>query len=189
MKRALKLPQKNTFKSFSFISAMLLALVVFNPIYGQTKTTIVTKTTTNERIIKGLIANEDGPLVGVNITQKRTKNGTVTNEKGEFIFDQVKPDEAYSFQSVVVDMDSEIRIFNQDGEVIESIMPNAGGEFVYVRLKDSDKIITITNEKNVTVKVAEEEKFNIPSIYFEINESQLSHLAGLVLNNLNYTVT
>jgi outer membrane protein OmpA-like peptidoglycan-associated protein len=63
-------------------------------------------------------------------------------------------------------------------------MPNAGGEFVYIRLKDSDKIITITNEKNVTVKVAEEEKFNLPSIYFEINESQLTHRAGLVLNNL-----
>lgn len=86
MKRALTLPQKNTFKSFSFISVMLLALVVFNPIYGQTKTTTATETTTNERIIKGLIANEDGPLVGVNITQKRTKNGTVTNEKGEFTF-------------------------------------------------------------------------------------------------------
>jgi hypothetical protein len=86
MKRTLTLPQKNTFKYFSFISVMLLALVVFNPMYGQTKTTKATETTTNERNIKGLIANEDGPLVGVNVTQKRTKNGTVTDEKGEFTF-------------------------------------------------------------------------------------------------------
>lgn len=139
--------------------------------------------------IAGLLSSSDqGIKKGIEIFLQDSEGITIarafTNEKGEFIFDQVKPDEAYSFQSVVVDMDSEIRIFNQDGEVIESIMPNAGGEFVYVRLKDSDKIITITNEMNVKVKVAEEEKFNLPAIYFEHNESQLSQRAGLVLNKL-----
>ncbi|MFT6355552.1 MAG: outer membrane protein OmpA-like peptidoglycan-associated protein [Cryomorphaceae bacterium] len=135
-----------------------------------------------------LLSSDQGIKKGIEIFLQDSEGITIarafTNEKGEFIFDQVKPDEAYSFQSVVVDMDSEIRIFNQDGEVIESIMPNAGGEFVYVRLKDSDKIITITNEMNVKVKVAEEEKFNLPAIYFEHNESQLSQRAGLVLNKL-----
>jgi outer membrane protein OmpA-like peptidoglycan-associated protein len=139
--------------------------------------------------IAGLFSSPDqGTEKGVEIFLEDSEGITIarafTNEKGEFVFEQVRPDEAYFFKSSGVDMNSEIRIFNQDGEIIESIMPNAGGEFVYIRLKDSDKIITITNEKNVTVKVAEEEKFNLPSIYFEINESQLSHLAGLVLNNL-----
>ncbi len=125
---------------------------------------------------------------GVEIYLQDSEGTTIarafTNDKGEFTFEQVRPDEAYSFTSAVVDMNSEIRIFNQNGEVIESIKPDASGEFVYVRLKDSDKIITITNEENVTVKVAEEEKFNLPVIYFERDESQLGQGAGTVLNKL-----
>ncbi|HKK39562.1 MAG TPA: OmpA family protein, partial [Cryomorphaceae bacterium] len=125
---------------------------------------------------------------GVEIFLQDSEGNTIarafTNQKGEFAFEQVRPDEAYSFKSAGVDMNSEIRIFNQDGEVIESIKPNDSGEFVYIRLKESDKIITITNEENVTVRVAEEEKFNLPAIYFELDEFRLGQRADLVLNKL-----
>ena len=85
MNRQLTLTQKHTFKTLSIVSILMLTLLAFNPIYGQTKTT-ATKITTNERVIKGLISNEDGPLEGVNVILKSTKNGTVTNIKGEFTF-------------------------------------------------------------------------------------------------------
>ena len=86
MNSQLLLSRKLNFKALSFFGLIILALVAFNPMYGQTKTTTVKKTTINERTVKGLIADEEGPLVGVNVIQKNTKNGTVTNEKGEFTF-------------------------------------------------------------------------------------------------------
>ncbi|MGB6036551.1 MAG: OmpA family protein [Cryomorphaceae bacterium] len=139
--------------------------------------------------IAGMFSSSDeGAQKGVEIFLQDSEGNTIarafTNDEGEFVFEQVRPDEAYSFQSAMVDLDSEIRIFNQDGEVIESIMPDAGGEFVYVRLKDSDRIITISNDKNVTLKVAEEDKFNLPPIYFERNEFDMSDRAGSVLDEL-----
>ena len=85
MNPQLTLTQKHTFKTLSIVSIMMLILLAFNPIFGQTKTT-ATQITTNERTIKGLISNEDGPLEGVNVILKGTKKGTVTNIKGEFTF-------------------------------------------------------------------------------------------------------
>ena len=35
---------------------------------------------------KGLISDENGPLKDVNVRKKGTRNGVVTNEKGEFTF-------------------------------------------------------------------------------------------------------
>ena len=63
MNRQLTLTQKHTFKTLSLVSMMMLTLLAFNPIYGQTKTT-ATKITTNERTIKGLISNEDAEANG-----------------------------------------------------------------------------------------------------------------------------
>lgn len=78
--------QKSTFKTLGFLSVMLLCLFAFNPSYAQTETKLLAKTTTNERTIKGLVSNEDGPLPGANIILKGTKVGTVTNEDGKFTF-------------------------------------------------------------------------------------------------------
>ncbi|WP_299120183.1 carboxypeptidase-like regulatory domain-containing protein [uncultured Winogradskyella sp.] len=86
MKTQLTLTQKSAFKTFGFIGIMMLTLFAFNPIYGQTKTTTSAEVATNERTIKGLVSDEEKPLEGVNVIQKGTKTGTVTNEKGEFTF-------------------------------------------------------------------------------------------------------
>lgn len=75
---------------------MLLAL---NPIYGQSKV----NTTSLERTIKGVVstnetANKTILLADVNVTQKGTNNGTVTNEKGEFTFPtKLKTDDVLIF--------------------------------------------------------------------------------------------
>ena len=86
MKPQLKLTQKLTFKTLSFIGVMTLTLLAFNPIYGQTNTASTAEVASNERTVKGIISDEKGPLKDVNIIQKGTSNGTVTNEKGEFTF-------------------------------------------------------------------------------------------------------
>ena len=82
--KTLVLTQKQAFKTFSFIGMLLLTMFAVNPVYAQTTTT--TETANNERTIKGVISNEEGPLKDVNITQEGTRNGTVTNANGEFTF-------------------------------------------------------------------------------------------------------
>ncbi|WP_461598659.1 carboxypeptidase-like regulatory domain-containing protein [Winogradskyella sp.] len=68
------------FKTFGFAIALMMTLFTFNTTYGQTKEA------TQERTIKGLVTNEDGPLPGANITLKDTRIGAVTNNDGEFTF-------------------------------------------------------------------------------------------------------
>ena len=83
MKTQFWLTQKNTFKTLSFIGLIMITLLGSNPIYGQSKA----DTTSSERTIKGVVSSEENVMLAdVNVTQKGTNNGTVTNEKGEFTF-------------------------------------------------------------------------------------------------------
>ncbi|MFC0603052.1 carboxypeptidase-like regulatory domain-containing protein [Winogradskyella pulchriflava] len=75
--------QRQSFKPLAFIGVLMVVLFTFNSAYGQTKTT---ETTLNERTVKGVISDEKGPLDGVNVVHEASRNGTVTNEKGEFTF-------------------------------------------------------------------------------------------------------
>ena len=68
---------------FVFVAITALA---FNPVYAQTNQNASTQVSQNERIIKGLISDETGPLEGVNVLLKGTKLGVVTSDKGEFTF-------------------------------------------------------------------------------------------------------
>ena len=86
MNTQLTLTQKKSVKAFSILGIMMLALLAFNPIYAQTNTATTTTVASNERTISGLVSNENGPLEGVNVIQKGTRNGAVTNAKGEFTF-------------------------------------------------------------------------------------------------------
>ena len=86
MKTQLTLPQTKNFKTIIFIGFMMLTLFAFNPIYGQTNAVKATEITVNERTVKGLVSDENEPLLGVNIVLEGTRTGTTTNEKGEFTF-------------------------------------------------------------------------------------------------------
>lgn len=72
--------QSNTFKTFGFALVLMLTLFTFNTAFGQTTKVV------QERIIKGLVSNEDGPLPGANITLKGTNTGAVTDNDGKFTF-------------------------------------------------------------------------------------------------------
>lgn len=99
MKTQLRLTQKNTLKTLSFVGFLMTVLLALNPIYGQSKV----NTTSLERTIKGVVstnetANKTILLADVNVTQKGTNNGTVTNEKGEFTFPtKLKTDDVLIF--------------------------------------------------------------------------------------------
>ncbi|NRD19253.1 carboxypeptidase-like regulatory domain-containing protein [Winogradskyella eckloniae] len=86
MKQHVTLPQKKHLTTFSFISLLILTLFVSHPTFSQTKNENNSKSITKERTIKGIVSDETDVLLGVNIVQEGTVNGTTTNEKGEFTF-------------------------------------------------------------------------------------------------------
>ena len=72
--------QNNTLKTFGFALVLMMALFTFNTAFSQTTEV------TQERTIKGLVSNEDGPLPGANITLDGTRVGAVTDDEGKFTF-------------------------------------------------------------------------------------------------------
>ena len=72
-------PQKLTLKSLGFMAIFMLTMIAFIPSYAQS-------TTSTEHTVKGIVNDEQGPLADVNVIEKGTRNGTVTNAKGEFTF-------------------------------------------------------------------------------------------------------
>ncbi len=75
------LTPKKAFRSFASIAILLIVAMAFNPIYGQNQ-----ENSQNERTVKGVISDADGPLESASIVLKGTEAGTVSNEKGEFTF-------------------------------------------------------------------------------------------------------
>lgn len=76
MKTLLTLTTKKALSTLGIFMIFMIATVQFNQGHAQT----------DERIIKGIISDERGPLESVNIVLKGTKTGTTTNSKGEFTF-------------------------------------------------------------------------------------------------------
>lgn len=88
MKTPLKFTQKKAYHVLSFIAIFMMATLAFNPVYGQTKKANSTEVQQNERTVKGIITNDEGPVESASITLKGSKVGTVSNSKGEFTFPQ-----------------------------------------------------------------------------------------------------
>lgn len=78
MSTFLNLTQKKVLKSVGFISMIMIAMMIFNPVYGQS--------TTQSRTIKGTVSDEAGPLAGVSIILKGTNTGTASEVDGTFTF-------------------------------------------------------------------------------------------------------
>lgn len=77
--RTYDLTSRTAIRELGFIAIFLIALCPFSTSYGQ-------ETVQNERIIKGIISDEKGPIDGATIILKSTKIGTASNSKGEFTF-------------------------------------------------------------------------------------------------------
>lgn len=61
--------------------------ILINPVEKTTKTSPVTQSVTqNKKVVKGKVTDENGdPIIGANIVEKGTTNGTVTDVDGNFI--------------------------------------------------------------------------------------------------------
>lgn len=77
--------EKKTFNPWASILILMMTLVAFNPVYGQSNNTS-SQVVQGERIVKGVISTAEGPVESASIVLKDTNVGTVTNSKGEFTF-------------------------------------------------------------------------------------------------------
>lgn len=82
----MKTTTKKIVKTISFMAIALLATLISNPVYAQTKNAVSTTAADQNISIKGKVTDEKGPLLGVNIMLKDSKIGVITDENGEFTF-------------------------------------------------------------------------------------------------------
>ncbi len=124
--------------------------------------------------IRIILQDNDGNVVGK----------TFTDHAGGFKFENVSPDSRYSIRSEVTDPNAMIRIYNDRGELLTTIEPTRAGEFIYVRLKDDEKMITITNEEKKRITISDKELFNLPAIYYELDRAKLTKQSATTLDKL-----
>lgn len=75
MKTHFKLPGTRAIFTLGLFMVLMLGSLEFNSLYAQ-----------QERTIRGVITNSEGPLESASIILKGTQVGTTTNAKGEFTF-------------------------------------------------------------------------------------------------------
>ncbi|MBO3115682.1 carboxypeptidase-like regulatory domain-containing protein [Winogradskyella sp. DF17] len=83
MKSHILIQHPKTKKPLLSIVFFIMALLVLNSGFAQAQ---ITKSKAQNITIKGLVTDGKVALKDVNVIQKGTRNGTVTNDKGEFIF-------------------------------------------------------------------------------------------------------
>ncbi len=110
------------------------------------------------------LENSEGNVIGL----------TKTDEKGRFIFESVTPDDRYTIRTDVKNPNGVIRILNDKGKEIQVIHPEDQNGYVYLRLSEGDRVITITDESNRAVKISELETFDLPTVYFGSDQAELT---------------
>lgn len=121
-----------------------------------------------------LILDEDGNVIGKARTDK----------DGKFIFDKLAPDEVYLFMLEEGDDNYNVILLDENGKVIDAAK-KSGGKFKYHRLTSDKTIITLINEIDEVIKIAENENFIISKILYdydsyEINEPSKKELDKLI---------
>ncbi len=86
MKTRSTLAIKKSIGLITLVTGLMICMLLSSPVYGQSNKNTVVQEQQKERIIKGVISDEKGPLESANVILKGTTQGTVTNDKGEFTF-------------------------------------------------------------------------------------------------------
>jgi hypothetical protein len=86
MKTQFTFPTNKALSSLGLFMTLIITCITFTPIQAQSQKSNVTNVAQNERIIKGVISDANGPLESASIILKGTNTGTTTDSKGEFTF-------------------------------------------------------------------------------------------------------
>jgi outer membrane protein OmpA-like peptidoglycan-associated protein len=109
---------------------------------------------------------------------------TWTGDQGQFEFASVTPDDKYRIVSEVSDADRAIHILDQNGNLVETIMPDSIGGYAYVRIRPEDGVITLSNEYNKRVRISDKDLFALGVVNYEYNSTEIIRSSAQVLDQL-----
>lgn len=108
---------------------------------------------------------------------------TITRLQGKFLFKSLFPDDQYIFRLLSENPGLKIAIYDNQGNHIETITAT-GKDFVYDRFKEGDRILSLLNENNLTIKISPDDRFKIPNIYYELDDHSLNQKAKREIDKL-----
>jgi outer membrane protein OmpA-like peptidoglycan-associated protein len=108
---------------------------------------------------------------------------TYTDKEGNFLFRNLVPDEYYVIK-ILMDEDAQIVLLDSRGKRYEDIEKLGSSEFVFRRLKSDEVGLKIINEENVIIQIRKNERFELPSIYYDYNSSEINAKSAEELNKL-----
>lgn len=106
------------------------------------------------------------------------------DENGKFVFDKLSPDEQYLFMLAEDDDQLNVIIVDKNGDVIESTKRLIDAKYRYTRLDSERIVITLINEIDEVIKIAENENFIISKVLYEYRSSEINEEAAKELDKL-----
>src|SRR5690606_6318018 len=76
-----------------------------------------------------------------------------------------------------------ISILDEQGNVLHRLT-RTGRDFIYNRFAEGDQILSLLNEKNLTIKISPDDRFAIPNIYYDLDDFQLNESVRKQLDKL-----
>jgi outer membrane protein OmpA-like peptidoglycan-associated protein/tetratricopeptide (TPR) repeat protein len=107
-----------------------------------------------------------------------------TDKNGKFVFNKLSPDEQYLFMLAEDDSDLNLIIVDENGRVLEAAKRLIDGKYRYVRLSAGHNMITLINELDEVIKIAEDENFVISKIFYDYKSSDVNAMAAKELDKL-----
>ena len=109
---------------------------------------------------------------------------TMTDEEGNFIFEQLKPDDLYIFKLSNNDEALKIAIFDSEGKPVQIIIGNKDMRYYFERLSADDEYISLINSEDQEIYIKANETFVINNIYYDFNSAELNNEAKSELSKL-----
>ncbi len=109
---------------------------------------------------------------------------TLTDKNGKFIFEKLSPDDEYLFMLAENDGSLKMIVLDENGKVLESAKRLIDGKFRYVRLDADQNVITLINEVDEVIKIAENENFIISNVLYDFASDKINEVAALELDKL-----
>lgn len=123
--------------------------------------------------IEIVVLNSEGKII----------SRTFTRKGGKFLFKQLFPDDQYVFRLMADNPGLKISILDEQGNVLHRLT-RTGRDFIYNRFAEGDQILSLLNEKNLTIKISPDDRFAIPNIYYDLDDFQLNESARKQLDKL-----
>lgn len=109
---------------------------------------------------------------------------TKTDSEGVFLFEQLKPDDQYVFSLGDKNDRLKVAIFDEYGNTVQIIIADENMRYFFERLSADDEYISLISETDGEIYIKQNESFEIPNIYYDLNSAELKPYAKQELDKL-----